>query len=185
VAFSWKRFNQTILCGALLLLAAWTLGGAEISAKDADDRLIILNAKERITVVLSSHEGVQEQTRQIAKSLDNWRGRTRFRLIVVVDLSNSFGRLLPGYVKKRMRQDLDREADRLLPIYAKNKAKGSPRPDLCAVPDFTGALTKQLGWPKSQNKVSAIIYDTTGRITLRWDDSSAEQTLVKGVRRLF
>ncbi len=157
----------------------------KITAVDADDHSVVLNEPGRITVILSSGEDTQDQTRAASKSLDEFKGRSNFRLIVVTDLRDSLAGLVPSYVKKRMRQDLDKEAVRIVPFYRANGSTRNPRSDLCAVADYTGAVCVPLGQPKPRDTLWVVIFGRDGHIQKRWNNLKDYAELHREAGRLL
>lgn len=157
-----------------LLACFFLLGGllpaAPISATDADGRPVVLNAPGKVTAVISSSPETQDQTRAAGRVLDVYRGRADFQLVIVVDLRGSFAGIVPGIVKGRMRDELDKEAVRLTPAYRANGNAKNPRPDMESVPDFDGTVSKPLGWAETPGKLRVVLFGPDGIKIAHWDD---------------
>ncbi|PAW78235.1 MAG: hypothetical protein B9S32_08575 [Verrucomicrobia bacterium Tous-C9LFEB] len=141
-----------------------------IQAMDADSQRVIVNTPGRVTAVFLCTEESQKEIRDAAGKLDKFRGLSNFRVIAVVDLRDSLGNMVEGIVRWRMQEDLDEESERLAPFYRANGNNKEPRPDLCAIPDFNGAVCKSLGWPKVSNKLRCVVFGPDGQPLQRWDE---------------
>lgn len=141
-----------------------------IQAMDADSQRVTVNAPGRVTAVFLCTEESQKEIRDAAGKLDKFRGLSNFRVIAVVDLRDSLGSMVEGIVRWRMQEDLDEESERLTPFYRANGNNKEPRPDLCAIPDFNGAVCKSLGWPKVSNKLRCVVFGPDGQPLQRWDE---------------
>jgi hypothetical protein len=172
------KFCKIIL---ISLCAANIAHAKELSSIDADNRSIELNAKGFVTLVLYSSEDLQDRTRELGRWIDSLRGRTHFRLIVVVDLRDSLGGLVPGVVRDQMRSNLDTEAKRIKPFYNENKSPLDPRKDLCVIPDFSGDLCTELGWKEELEKIEAVLFDENGNEINRWNDPQDNKTMVSTI----
>lgn len=153
-------------CTVLFCLASWGSTHAApahpIYAQDVDNQKICVNPGNSVTVVISSSESTQKQTREAEAVLDEFQGRPGFRMIIVVDMQNSVAGLLQGYTRSRIRANLDKKAKRIKPAYLANGNSKDPRADLVAIPDFSGNLCRKLGWKSSSETLRAIIFDTDG-----------------------
>jgi hypothetical protein len=159
------------LLAALPLRAADDSPSTVNSITDVDDKIVTFKKPGVVTVVLGCSEDTQKACRLASYSFDQFRGRRDFRLIVIVDLRNSLGGLLKGYVRDRMRTDLDSEAARLKLYYENNQNFGNPRDDLCAIPDFSGQVCRQMGWDKSlDDALHAVVIGPNGAEVRRWDN---------------
>ena len=158
---------------------------ALIQAQDVDGKKVVLNAENRIDVIIYSTRVLQSKTRAAGKSLYPLQGQSELRVIVVIDLRNSFAQFAKDYTLKRAQKDLDEEAKRLRPYYRKNGNFSSPRPDLSAIADFDGALCRKLGWDKPSDTLQVIIYDRNGKEVNRWNDLKNYSELRREVKRLL
>lgn len=141
-----------------------------IQATDADSKQVTINATGRVTAVFLCTEESQKEIRDAAGKLDKFRGLANFRVVAVVDLRDSLGSMVEGIVRWRMQEDLDEESERLTPFYRANGNDKEPRPDLCAIPDFNGAICKALGWTKVSNKLRCVVFGPDGQPLQRWDE---------------
>jgi len=168
---------------AVALLGMARVVAAPIDATDVDGRPLRLNAPGAVTAVISSSPATQQQTRDSGKALDRFRGRADFRLVVVVDLHGSMAGIVSGYVRDRMRHDLDTEAERLKPAYQANGNAHSPRPDLEGVVDFDGKLVDALQWERDAGKLRVTVFAKDGHEAARWADLKDYAELEKTVAR--
>jgi hypothetical protein len=141
----------------------------KIKAIDADNRNILLNRPGVVTVVLGTNEDTQDAARAAGKAIYPFQGRPDFQLIVVVDLRDSIATWAPSIVLSRMRASLDGEAIELKPYFLKNGNKGNPRKTSVVIPDFSGTVCPQLGWPGGADDLRGILFGVDGREIKRWD----------------
>jgi hypothetical protein len=142
----------------------------KIRALDADNRTVLLNRPGTISVIVGTSEDSQDAAREAGKAVYPFQGRPDFQLVVVVDLRNSIATWLPSIVLNRMRSSLDQEAIELKPYFLKNGNKSNPRLTQHVVPDFSGTICPELGWPKGSDKLRAIIFGVDGREIERIDE---------------
>jgi hypothetical protein len=166
-----------------LALAAALPAAEAITAEDADGKKVRLNAEKRVTVIIGSNENVQQRTRAAGKALDEFQGRPDFRAIVLVDLRDSIGNLVPWIVRGRMRADLDKEALRITPAYRANGNQGDPRADVSAVPDFDGKICRQVEWEKPAKTLRVVVFGKDGAVARRWEDLADYAELQAAVRQ--
>jgi len=154
----------------LLLLGSVAAEAAPLPATDVDDRAVVLNAPGAVTAVISSSPQTEKATRDAGAQLDRYRGRADFRLVIVVDLRDSLAGIVGGYVRDRMKQNLDAEALRLRPFYRANGNPRNPRADLEAIPDFDGRTVDSLHWDKDPAHLRVTVFGRDGHLLRRWDD---------------
>lgn len=148
---------------------------APIIARDAFGREVVLNAPGYVTVVLSSTEKTQQATRRAAGALDHFQTAAGFRLIVLVDLHGSVAAWMPGYVSRRMQDDLRREAVRMQMLSAKDGSHPGWRPFVCAIPDFSGRTVRSLGWRADRGRLRATVYDRHGMELAKWNNLEPQE----------
>ena len=156
----------------------------KIKAVDADNRTILLNRLEMVTLVLGTNEDSQDSARAAGQAMYPLQGRPDFQLVVVVDLRDSIASWAPSLVTAKMRSNMDEEAVELKPYFLKNGNKGDPRKSLVVIPDFSGTICPQLGWTDGSDDLRGILYGTEGREIARWDkidDMAKLQTDVRAV----
>jgi hypothetical protein len=152
-------------------------------ALDADNHNILLNRPGVITVIVGTNEDSQDAAREAGKAMYPFEGRPDFQLIVVVDLRNSIANWVPSVVINRMRSSLDAEAVELKPYFLKNGNKANPRPLLHVVPDFSGTICPQLGWPDGSDDLRVVICGVDGREIVRMDKVDDMYALQEEVRK--
>ena len=165
--------KAALLSLALLIFLEFPLfqaAAAPLPATDVDDRPLILNAPGAVTAVISSSPDTQNATRDAGAQLDRYRGRADFRLVIVVDLRDSLAGIVGGYVRDRMKQNLDAEAIRLRPFYRANGNPHDPRADLEAIPDFDGKIVDSLHWDKDPAHLRVTVFGRDGHLLHHWDD---------------
>ena len=138
-------------------------------AVDADNKTILLNRPGYITMLVGTNEDSQDGARAAGKAMYPFQGRADFQQIVVVDLRDSIATWAPSVVTARMRASLDEEAIELKPYFLKNGNKSDPRKSSYVVPDFSGTICPQLGWPTSSDNLRGILFGSDGREIERWD----------------
>ena len=141
----------------------------KIKASDADNHMILINRPGVLTVVIGTDEDSQDAARAAGKVMYPLQGRPDFQLIVVVDLRDSIATWAPSIVLSRMRASLDGEAIELKPYFLKNGNKSNPRYGTFVIPDFSGTVCPQLGWPKGSDDLRGILFGVDGREIMRWD----------------
>jgi len=161
-------------------LAAMVLGtlpalGA-LSAKDADGRMVEINPKGKTTLVLIGNDEHGGALRDAARMVDNVRGRSDFRLYVVVDLQDTFGAdLAPDLVTDRMKENMDNEVPQLRKLYAMHGNNANPRTDMATFADFDGKLVQALGWKdETDDYMRAILFNKDGKVVMRWNELRKE-----------
>jgi hypothetical protein len=154
----------------------------KFKAVDADNHTILLNHPGVITLVLGTNEDSQDAARAAGKAMYPLQGRRDFQLIVVVDLRNSIATWVPSVVLSQMRSNLDHEAIELKPYFLKNGNKGNPRNSSYVIPDFSGVICPQLGWPGSSDDLRGILFGADGREIQRWDKIEDMDKLQTDVR---
>ena len=175
----------------LVLLMGWWLfstgvaGAAPLTVQDADNSTITLNELGKISVVISSNQGTQQLTRDTGQLLDVFQGQKDFREMVLVDLRNSLGNMIPSFVRMQMRSNLDKEARRIQPFFLLNGNKENPRLYTHAIPDFDGKISDQLGWTKPDNLVRVVVFDRAGQDVYRWGTEQEKGALVQRVKALL
>lgn len=160
--------------GLALVVAFFAVGmlpaGAELRVKDADGVERRLDEPGRVTAVIYSNPEVQQWTRQAGAALDKFQGRADFRIVVVVDLRGTMADWAPGYTVRRMQRDLNAEARRVAPFYARNGNSTDPRPDMSVVPDFKGVVCQALGWKQPAGRRRVVLFGKDGKEAWRSED---------------
>lgn len=150
-------------------LTGWAAGtaGAGLEITDADGIKRRLDEPGRVTAVIYSNPALQQWSRAAGAALDEFQGRPGFRVVVVVDLRKTMADWAPGYTVRRMRRDLDAEAIRVTPFYRQNGNPADPRPDMCAVADFRGEVSQNLGWTEPADLRRVLVLGKGGEIVYR------------------
>jgi hypothetical protein len=180
MAWSWKLFSLLFFG-----VAASCMASEPIRAIDADEKEVILNHPDRITVIIYSNQALQEKTRAAGKALYPYQGIPNFRVIVLVDLRDSFAHFVKGYTVRRMRKDLDEEAVRVRPFYQKNGNMEDPRDYLSAVPDFDGTICKKIEWNQPSKTLRVKVYGKDGTEILSWDNLRDPIILTEAIGELL
>jgi hypothetical protein len=141
----------------------------KIKAVDADNRTVFVNRPGMVTLVLGTSEDSQDGARSAGKVIYPLQGRPDFQLVVVVDLRNSIATWVPSIVLAKMRSNMDEEAVDRKPYFLKNGNKSDPRKTLYVIPDFSGTICPQLGWPGGSDDLRGILFGVDGREIMRWD----------------
>ena len=136
---------------------------------DADNHQVLINRPGVVTVCLGTNEDSQDAARAAGKVMYPLQGRPDFQLMVVVDLRDSIATWAPSIVLNRMRASLDAEAIELKPYFLKNGNKTNPRFSSHVIPDFSGTICPQLGWPDGSDTLRGILFGVDGREIMRWD----------------
>jgi hypothetical protein len=161
----WYSLPIVVLtCSGLL---AEAVGGPAFL--DAFGNQTALHPPGQVTVLMGCAETTQRGCRAATRAVDHLRGRVGLRFVVLVDLRDSFGWILPAYVRRRIREDMKQEAVRLKPFYLENGNGGDPLRDMTAIPDFDGEACHAVGWREPLTAVAAVVYGRDGREIHRWD----------------
>jgi hypothetical protein len=166
-----------------LVAPAFSPKARKFRALDADNHNILLNRPGVITVIVGTNEDSQDAAREAGRAMYPFEGRSDFQLIVVVDLRGSIANWVPSVVTNRMRASLDGEAAELKPYFLKNGNRTNPRPALHVVPDFTGTICPQLGWPEGSDDLRVVICGVDGREIARLDKIDDMAVLQETVRK--
>ncbi|PTY01773.1 hypothetical protein DB346_11315 [Verrucomicrobia bacterium LW23] len=158
---------------ALAAVSAATVCAFAVSATDVDGRSIALNPAGKVSVVLYLNGDLDEEARKISQGLDSYTGRGDFQVARVVDLRGEVPPVARQTVTKETLKQLDKEAARLKPVYARNGWGGNPRSDLNTVLDFHGGTLRALGWTQTYNSVQVIVFNKKGVEVKRFAASSA------------
>jgi len=156
-----------------------------ITCMDADNQSRTLNELGKVSVIISSTQETQKQTRETGMILDEFQGQKDFREIVLVDLQGGLGNLVPMIVRMEMRKNLDIEAKRITPFFIANGNKENPRLYTVAIPDFDGRISAAVGWSKPQTAVTVVVFDRSGEASFRWSSVENPEILKSAVRKLF
>lgn len=180
---SWAKqwLTMTFVASVLLLAGGRGVRGQDFVVVDADDRRIVLNQKGVVTLVLVCSEDSEDLCRQVGRMMDPYHGTDRYRHRVVVDLRDSWGSMMESLVKSEMRDNMDEEAERLLPVYRAKKSSRHPRQDLSATPDLEGAIAKRLGFAEPKEELRAVLFGPDGKVIQRWDVVREPGVLVEAV----
>jgi hypothetical protein len=154
----------------------------KIRAVDADNHWVQLNRPGVVTIVVGTSEDSQEAARQAGTTMYPFEGRPDFQLIVVVDLRDSIATWVPSIVLHKMQANMDQEALELKPHYLQNGNHSNPRASLHVIPDFSGTICPQIGWPGSSDSLRAIIFGADGREFRRFDQVDDMAVIFNGVR---
>ena len=175
-------FRRFRAWGSLLALAlSVTMAMAAIEAVDIDGHTLTLDAPGHVTAVISSSPETQNRTRDAGGLLDRYRGRTDFRIVIVVDLRSSFAGVFPGIVRSQMRESLEAEAARLKPFYLAHGNPRNPREETEAIADFDGALCEKLAWADTPDRLRVVVFGRNGKELGRWSDLTDYAPLQKTV----
>ena len=155
----------------------------DLRAVDADGHNVFINHPGRITVVIGTNQDSQDGARAAGRAMYPFQGLQNFRLIVVADVRDSMATWVPSLVTSRMRVSLDHEAYEVKPYFVKNGNSGDPRKFSCAIADFSGTISPQLGWAKPTSDLRAIIFGTDGHVLKRWDALSDMKQLQEEVAK--
>lgn len=148
-----------------LLLVAFLFGMVEVKSQvveTVDGVRLNLRDPAFATVVIYSNQTVQRQTRVAGRIFDQFQGKSRFRIVVVVDLRGSLANLARGYTIRRIQRDLDTEAERLKPFFEANGNLDNPRSSLHVVADFNGQTCEALGWTRPLREEQILFYPRRG-----------------------
>jgi hypothetical protein len=133
-------------------------GESAIVVRDVDDKAVTLNPSQGVNLVVYTNGDLEKETRDLSKMLDPLRGRSDFQLVRVIDLRGEVAPAVRNLVLKKIRQELDKEAARLKPIYERNGRKNNPRGDMNAIADFGSGPLGKLHWNGYTEKLRAVVY---------------------------
>jgi hypothetical protein len=165
-----RGWTAAVCLSVLAAIPAPAAGPKAIEVEDADGRKQHLNAPGRISVVIASNQTLQERTRLAGRACDRFQGLPRFRSYVLVDLRGSLAHWAKGYTVRRMRKDLDAEAERIAPWVRKNGSTDDPRTLVSAIPDFEGGTCRALGWEETGKNLRVVVFGPDGRVRKLWNN---------------
>lgn len=174
-----------LLASALLPLGACAADKTPISAQDVDGKWRILPPKGQLTIVMYTNADLEQESKALSKTLDPFRGTQNFMFYQIVDLRGDIPAIARRMAEKQIRKELDIEANRIRPFYAKNNSKADPRASLSTIVDYGGSFLDRFNWDDRVEMVRFAIYNANGVEIRRIDNTSNVQNVAAAFRTLF
>lgn len=147
-----------------------------ISGQDVFGKSVTVNAKGHYTLVLYTNPDLEDDSRKVTLALDDYRSRSNFALVRVVDLRGGVPPEMRSIVRVKIREEQAKENLRL------KKAGVSADSSLAPIiADFSGATLNALGWDSVYDKVHVVIYDPSGHEIKRLADATDAKAVTKVV----
>lgn len=144
-------------------------------ARDVDNHSVALNVPGQYSLVMYTNPDLEDTSRQITSALDDFRGRRDFHFVRVVDLRGGLPPAARLVVQAQIDSEIDKENDRLKPIYAKGGVSPVTRSLAPIIPDYSGTTLDKLGWKETYDQVHLVIYDKAGQEVKRLDTADADK----------
>lgn len=180
--------KSTFLSLSAFILAAAALlstARAGVSVQDVDGKAQSIPAPGRLSIVMYTNADLEQESKALSKTLDPYRGARNFMFYQVVDLRGEIPGIARRMAEKQIRKELDIEAARVKPFYAKNGSSANPRADLSTVVDYGGSVLSAFGWNDRVEMVRFVIYDSNGNVVRRIDDTKNVQSVASYFRSLL
>lgn len=158
---------------------------APIQAQDVDGQWRTLPPKGRLTIVMYTNADLETESKALNKILDPYRGAQDFLFIQIVDLRGEIPGIARRMAEKQIRKELDTEATREKPFYAKNGSKADPRANLSTVVDYGGSYLDRFNWEDRSETVRFAIYNAKGVEIRRIDNTTDSKAVTNYFRTLF
>jgi hypothetical protein len=142
--------------------------------RDVDGNGVTLNPPSGVSLVIYTNGDLGDLTRALTKALDQLRPRSDFQLVRIIDLRGEVAPAVRKLVTKKIRGELDKEAARLKPIYAKAGNHADPRQEMRAIADFSGSTLGKLKWGGYSVDLRAVIFKNGAEVK-RFDKSSPSE----------
>jgi hypothetical protein len=105
-----------------------------------------------------------------------------YRLITVLAFEKKHSKPVRMILTSLMRRRVDSEARQLQTRYDRLKIARDPRHDVFAVPDFDGAITKQLGEQPAASLFHVFVFGRNGELLKQWSDVPSGEELTAALK---
>lgn len=156
-----------------------------VKAQDVNEQWRSFPPTGRLTIVMYTNADLEQESKALSKALDQFRGQSDFMFIQVVDLRGDIAPIARRMVEKQIRKELDLEAARVKPFYAKYHSNKDPRADLSTIADYGGTVLDSLGWSDRVDTVRFIVYNSQGVALRRIDNTSDPKVAISYFHSLF
>jgi hypothetical protein len=168
------------LLSLAILLSTSGLASADarvcISGQDVNGKSVTVNAKGHYTLVLYTNPDLEDDSRNVTLALDDYRSRSNFALVRVVDLRGGVPPEMRGIVRVKIREEQAKENLRLRKAGVSADSNEAP-----IIADFSGSTLDALGWGSTYDSLRLVIYDPNGREIKRLADISSPRQVTKVV----
>jgi len=147
-----------------------------INSQDVNGKSVTVNAKGHYTLVLYTNPDLEDDSRNVTLALDDYRSRSDFALVRVVDLRGGVPPEMRGIVRVRIREEQAKENLRLKKAGVSADSNEAP-----IIADFSGSTLDALGWDSTYDTLHLVIYDPSGREIKRLADASDARQVTKVV----
>lgn len=174
------------LCvGLLATTFTFAADTSPIQVQDVDNQWRTLPPKGRLTVVLYTNADLEAESKALTKTLDPYRGAQDFLFMQIVDLRGEIPGIARRMAEKQIRKELDIEATREKPFYAKNGSKADPRSNLATIVDYGGSALERFKWSDRVEMVRFVIYNANGVEIRRIDNTQDTKAVAAYFKTLF
>ena len=158
--------------GQIYRISLTTIDGNSVSTTDG-----------RITTVVLVSKANVDKAREIGDRIPDFcLGNPDYRMITVVTFESQHTRPVRAFLTSMMRRRVDSEAKRLQVRYDRLKIARNARPEVIAVPDFDGAIAKQLDAKPSATLFRAFIFGKNGELRKQWSDVPPAEELAAALK---
>ena len=147
-----------------------------ISGQDVDGRAVAVNGKGHFTVVMYTNPDLEDESRKMTIALDQYRGRSDFNFVRVVDLRGDVPPNMRSMVRGQIRNEQAKESLRLKKAGVDSSSDKAP-----IIPDFSGSTLDALGWDSVYDQVHLVVYDTKGHEVKRLESVTDAKQMTKVV----
>jgi hypothetical protein len=155
---------------------ASTNARVSINGEDVNGKSVTVNAKGHYTLVLYTNPDLEDDSRKVTLALDDYRSRSNFTLVRVVDLRGGVPPEMRGIVRVKIREEQAKENLRLKKAGVSADCSQAP-----IIADFSGSTLDALGWDSTYDTLRLVIYDPSGREIKRLTDASDAKQVAKVV----
>ena len=159
----------------LLVSSTNSAVASDISGQDVDGHAVAVNGKGHYTLVMYTNPDLEDESRKMSLALDQYRSRSDFDFIRVVDLRGDVPPSMRSMVRGQIRQEQVKESLRL-----KKAGVASAGPS-SIIPDFSGSTLNALGWDSVYDEVHLVVYDTHGHEVKRLESVTSAKQMTKVV----
>ena len=140
-------------------------------------------AGDRITTVVLTNQSSIDRARAVGDRIPDFcLGHPNYRMITVVAFQKPHSKPVRMVLTSLMRRRLDSEARRLQSRYDQLKIARNARPDVSAVADFDGTITKQLGAEPAATLFHVFVFAGNGKLLKQWNDVPSAEDLAGALR---
>jgi len=172
------------LFSPMSIVAEPTIGQSyRINFADVDGNALSTADGHITTVALTTEAGIDKARLVGDRTADSCLGNPTFRMITVVAFEKTHSKPIRLLMSAVMRRRRDGEGRRLQARYDKLKIARDARRDVFCVPDFDGAITRQLGSQFSPDLFRVFVFGKNGELIKQWSDVPAADELATALNQ--